>query len=380
MKPKDLQLQIREDCVFKQFLEAFREHLKSSSNLGPTSVDFSVRLVDDLIRHSFFGQKEQNFDGLGLIKTFHSLDDPKSFLRRGDTLTDRYCCKIIITCIRVLDLLRDRRTTPRFQVDLDLAQETEDTLRNLLKRYQKKGKERAASREQETSPILSTEEISRLLASPVVKAVLERAADSLGREELRPLTLSDFLSLRDALITCLLVRSLFRVQELIEFTVGEWEARTTSQEGEERLVKIKRHKPMFSISADIVLNPVEERALQAYMFYARPFITECKLKSCPVFINSTLGKEEKCCGKMCFSNMTKKFKKVAIKAGLSSKTIKTQVIQQSTILAARKNNPDPATRQELLQLPGHNIETARHYYDTSAQSHKVVKKLEQHRG
>ncbi len=113
-----------------------------TSSLSPYSIELSVRIISNLIKHSFEGQKEM-FDGKALIKVFLSLGDENSFIRQqGGTLSGSYCCKIIFTCSRVLDYLKYHYE------ELPRAQEADCALKNLLKRYQKVEKVRVTSREE----------------------------------------------------------------------------------------------------------------------------------------------------------------------------------------------------------------------------------------
>ena len=145
----------------------------------------------------------------------------------------------------MLGFLKDSSTPENWYVDERLASDAEAVLRNLLSRYQKVEKaERVGSREFKESNILSNEEINRILMYPGVKNVLEKAADSLEKEELRPVTKSGYNKLRDNLITSLLVRSLRTAQQFQEFTVG--------QEG--TVVKIRKHKTMNLVAQRLCLT------------------------------------------------------------------------------------------------------------------------------
>ena len=224
--------------------------------------------------------------------------------------------------------------------------------------------------------------MDKLLRSSEVKKVLEVAAESHEKEQLRVVTAKSCVTLRNALITSLLVRSVRRAQEFTELTVGEWKARTLHS-AETSVIKVKKHKTMSFGSADLILSKLEELALKAYMMYGRQFFTSCQLDGCPVFLSSTPSKGSgECCGKLHISNITAIIRKTAIRAGVTTRAVNTRMLRRSTISSAWSWNTDPSFRQELSQLAGHSYETARRYYavyDTSKQSRKVVTTLEEYR-
>ncbi|MPC24060.1 hypothetical protein E2C01_017132 [Portunus trituberculatus] len=367
----------------KEFIDLYRNHLTNTSVLSASSISITTRIMGDLIKHSFEGENEDKLNGQSLIDTFLSLGDGKSFLRRrGDSLSGSYCCKIIFACRRAVGLLKDRKTPEPWTVERNMADEVDYVLQNLLTRYRKIEKaERATSREQKEVNMLSNSEIKTILTSPDVQNVLRKAADSLERDELRPITTKGFIKLRNALIMSFLVRSLRRAQEFTEFKVKEWKERSTNKKG--TVIKIRKHKTMTFGSAEVVLNSIEERALKAYMMYARPLVTTCQADSCPVFLSSVLyGHANECCVGMNISNVTAILRKISLKAGVSSKVVNTRMMRRSIISSAWKRNTDPSFRQELAHLAGHSYETARRYYavyDTRDQSRKIVTKLEEYR-
>ena len=135
----------------------------------------------------------------------------------------------------------------------------------------------------------------------------------------------------------------------------------------------------MSFGSAVVLNSVEDRAMKAYMMYARPIITDCQLESCPVLLSS-IGTGNECCGKMHISNVTAILQKLSLKAWVISRIVNTRMMRRSTISYDWSKNKDPSFRQELSHLAGHSYETARRYYsvyDTSEQSKKIVSKLEE---
>ena len=98
-------------------------------------------------------------------------------------------------------------------------------------------------------------------------------------------TINSCVSLRNALITSLLIRSVRRAQEFTEMTVAEWKSRT-QHKGETSIIKVKIHKTMSYGKAELVLNKLEEKALKAYMLYRRKLFT-CRISdACPVFLSS----------------------------------------------------------------------------------------------
>ncbi|KAK8373584.1 hypothetical protein O3P69_014979 [Scylla paramamosain] len=150
--------------VFKVFLERYKRYLQNTSALSHNSFELSVRIISDVIKYSFKVQKD-SFQEKALINVFLNLGNDESFLkRRAGTLSGSYCCKIIFTCIRVLEYLKYQYE------DLPRAQEADYALKNLLRRYQKvEKKERAASRERKAGNVLSSDEIKNILRSSSVK-------------------------------------------------------------------------------------------------------------------------------------------------------------------------------------------------------------------
>ena len=209
------------------------------------------------------------------------------------------------------------------------------------------------------------------------------AAQSHERENLRVITTNSCLSLRNALITSLIIRSVRRAQEFVEMTVEEWKSRTFLEEGTS-IIKVKIHKTMSYGSAELVLNKLEDSALRAYMLYGRKLFTCCISDACPVFLSSVPSRAStECCPKLHLSNVSAIIRKISVKVGISSRAVNTRMLRRSTISSAWSINSDPSFRQDLAQLAGHSYETARRYYatyDTSQQSQKVVTRLEQYRG
>ena len=121
----------------------------------------------------------------------------------------------------------------------------------------------------------------------------------------------------------------------------------------------------------------------AYMKYSRPIFSSCQSETCPVFI--TTGKSndpDEFCIKLHISHVTSTIRKVALKAGVTSRSGNTRMLRRSTISSAWKRNPNPDFRQELSHLAGHSYETARRYYaiyETEEQSREVVRKLDEYR-
>ena len=196
---------------------------------------------------------------------------------------------------------------------------------------------------------------------------------------------TEFVKLRNALITSFLIRSVRRAQEFCELTIEEYKAikALKKKEGEEQqfLLKIKKHKTSVYGSAEVILSLREKAALDSYMLYARNYGTECKKGSCPVFIAASKPTTEKCCSKL-LSNLTKIVMLTALRAGVSSLSVNTRLLRRSTISMAWEENSDPRFRQELSQLAGHTLDTARRYYafpDSGEQSKRVVNKLEEYR-
>lgn len=177
------------------------------------------------------------------------------------------------------------------------------------------------------------------------------------------------------------MRSVRRAQKFVEVTVAEWEARTMEEDGS--IIRVRKHKTLLSGHAEMMLNTTEERALVAYMRYARRIVTPCKSPTCPVFISSIVAlKHGECCGKLNLSNITTIVGRIAKKAGITATTVNTRLLRRSTVSAAWKANPDPGFRAQLSHLAKHSYQTASRYYavyDTSKQSREVVRRLDAYR-
>ena len=365
-----------------QFKTLYQKHLVQSTTLGMTSVELNVRLMTDLIKHSFSDKGEESFHGMGLVKTFLSLGEEGSFIRRRtDTLSGSYCAKVVTAALRVVAFLKAPKTSHRWAIENNVAQHAETFLSNLLKKYQKiEKRERLQSRQEKERNILSPGEMEAILKCQAVNGALESASESLDEENKRPISMKDVTTLRDALITSLAIRSLRRSMEFVEFTLGEWQTRTI-EGGETSMIRVKVHKTMAYGSANLVLNRTEERALKAYVLYARPIATSCQKEGCPVFTSRMAGRKdiEACCVKLQLTSVSAILKKVAVKAGVTSRTVNTRMLRRSMISQAWRANSNPSFRQELSQLAGHSYETARRYYavyDTAQQSRTVVNELE----
>ena len=127
----------------EEFLVLYGNSLMNASTLGQSTIDISKRIMADLLRFSFKDQSEESFNGHRLVRVLSTLGQTSSFLRRReDSLSGSYKSKIIIASLRVLPLLKGNETPERWQVPGPLLEETETSLKNLLKRYQKEEKKR----------------------------------------------------------------------------------------------------------------------------------------------------------------------------------------------------------------------------------------------
>lgn len=176
----------------------------------------------------------------------------------------------------------------------------------------KEKEERATGRERKEANILPPEELNKILVLPFVKAVLEQVKKSLEDESLPCFTAKDFIQLRNGLMTSLMICSLERAQEFSEFTLGEWkDIKPLSRQGDqankeqEYVLKVKKCKTVQYGRAELILNETKKRALQAYVLYARPCVTDCRKDSCPAFISWMKATPSECCIKLLLSNMTK---------------------------------------------------------------------------
>lgn len=80
----DIALEEKSD---QALLELYDEHLNNTSPLGDSSIQFSVRVLRDMLKYSFRGQNEEAANGASLITLFSTLGAQDSYLnRRGGTL------------------------------------------------------------------------------------------------------------------------------------------------------------------------------------------------------------------------------------------------------------------------------------------------------
>ena len=123
----------------------------TTSTLGPASIEMSVRLFRDVLKYSFRGKSEEEANGSALLTMLSSLGAEDSYLNRGGgTLSATYKGKILITCIRAIGVLVDKRTPPISAVDQEITNTTLASLKNLQRKFAREEKrERAASRERE---------------------------------------------------------------------------------------------------------------------------------------------------------------------------------------------------------------------------------------
>ena len=219
-----------------------------------------------------------------------------------------------------------------------------------------------------------------------MNGTLQSAAESLENELLRCSSKTEFIKIRNALITSIMIRSVRRAQQFAEFTIGEWKQRTLLEKKQGRedeyIVKIKMHKTSIYGGAEVILSAKEEAALRAYMLYARRFGSDCNNDACPVFACNALPCPAECCIKLDLSNVAKIVRKTALKAGVATNSVNTRVLRRSTISTAWRKKSDPSFRQELSQLAGHSYETGRRYYAVfgqEEQSRRVVARLEEYR-
>ena len=110
-------------------------------------------------------------------------------------------------------------------IDSEIAMTTESYFRNLQNNFSKAEKvERAQSREKKEGNVLSNKEILQILKSKQVGGHIETAERSLDEELYRCSSIMEFVSLRNAIITSLMIRSVRRSQEFAVITIGEFKS------------------------------------------------------------------------------------------------------------------------------------------------------------
>ena len=129
----------------------------------------------------------------------------------------------------------------------------------------------------------------------------------------------------------------------------------------EYVIKITKHKTATQGPCLLFLKPMEEQALTAYIKYYRTIVTDCSTADCYVFPNRKSVYPNECCSKITFSNMGRIVKNTAKRACEQLK-ITSRVLRRSQITALWEKNSDPAGRQQVAELCGHSLETARRYY------------------
>lgn len=104
--------------------------------------------------------------------------------------------------------------------------------------------EQATTRAKLEQQILSPAQLNSLMKSTHVASTLQRAVDVGSNNSPKPTTMSDFVELRNCLVTVLLTGNLRRSLEFQEFTLQEYKNRQTKNiaSGLKTVIRIARHK------------------------------------------------------------------------------------------------------------------------------------------
>ncbi|XP_045124539.1 uncharacterized protein LOC123512284 [Portunus trituberculatus] len=183
-------------------------------------------------------------------------------------------------------------------------------------------------------------------------------------------TVSQFIDLRDILITVMAITSLRRLMEFGEFRlseVAEKEKRIDhdTEQFECWVFRISRHKTAVQGPSLIFLSEIEGKAFDAYLKYYRPLVASCKEPNCFVFPNRFAESVTSCCTKMSYSSLSKAVSKTGRKAGVST-AITSRILRRSQITALWEKNLDPTWRNKIAEQCCHSLQTARRYYEFSS--------------
>ena len=172
------------------------------------------------------------------------------------------------------------------QEDFSLSQskyeKTLKSLRSLSVRYQKEeNRERFQAQRKKEMSIVSLKEIQDILASSHVRSCINDVV--LITDETPSVTMSQFIALRDVMITMMAITSLRRLMEFAEFRLSEF-AEREFKSGETNLwiVRISRHKTAAQGPSLVFLSETEEKALAAFLEYHKPLAAvQSRLPSLP---------------------------------------------------------------------------------------------------
>ncbi|KAG0730208.1 hypothetical protein GWK47_028716 [Chionoecetes opilio] len=168
-------------------------------------------------------------------------------------------------------------------------------------RYHKaESKERYTEIVKNNRKIVSLEDIHGMIVSDYVTGAMDTAVACLSDEESRPHTVTDFTRMRDVLISVFLVTSIRRMMEfsefrLIEFKVRKAHTRSNEVDPYKFTVQIARHKTAEKGQAMVVMTPLQEQALTAYIKFYRPLVATCAEPAILVVETLTSLREESQC-------------------------------------------------------------------------------------
>lgn len=102
-------------------------------------------------------------------------------------------------------------------------------------------------REKVGEALLTPAEMQKIMTSQFMMNTLRGAAAALVNPEVRPRSVQEAIVLRNCLITRLMLGSLRRTMEFIEFRLGEFRARTQRIEdgSTNTVIRVARHKTGF---------------------------------------------------------------------------------------------------------------------------------------
>ncbi|MPC51094.1 hypothetical protein E2C01_044932 [Portunus trituberculatus] len=208
--------------------------------------------------------------------------------------------------------------------------------------------------------------IHELRQASYVRKVLQIAKDSLENEDCLPIVLGDFTRLRDVLILVLIISSLKRVMEFMEFRLCEFlerELKRTPSGETCYVIRIARHKTAEAGASVLFIDEDEEKALLAYVKHYRPIAVPCSGPHCYMFPTRNNMKRG-CCSRMEFPNVNRILQSVSKKAASDCK-ITSRILRRSQITALWEKCEDPSWKQKVANLVGHSLATASRYYEFS---------------
>ena len=345
----------------KNFLIDFELYLDKYTVLKNVTALKNVHIVSNFITEC--QEDEGPLTGQKMCDWVDKSVSPEGyFTRKGNVYSASYMRKIVIALKNVLEFMH--KYTDQYHIGIEEYKNTGKILKAISVKWRKaEYRETYERRERKSRENISLKSIRKLIQSNYIQEVLDRAVQCLTNSSKLPVLVSQFIELRNVLITVLIVGSIRRVMEFTEFNLSEFHQRklTKSEKSEKFVIRIAQHKTAEKGPALALLTAREEQALTSFVKNYRPIVSQCTESNCFVFTNSNAPSIGSCCSKLSFSNVAKCIRKVANDSGFNQK-ITSRILRRSQITALWDTNTDTAWRAKVAEQSSHSVETARRYY------------------